>query len=272
VKYDSEGGNKFVVVKPNNNVVFKQSPAGLYYHATGNRAFVMVNTIKENREGFTRRKVDKAKEARRALVSYPSPKDFMNIVRSNMIKNCPICPIDIINAHKLFGPDIATLKGKTVRRTPAGVMTEYIEIPKEIISLNKNVTLAVDIMFVCGLPFMVSISRKIKFTTVEYLPGRKQPMLIKSLRKILRLYHNHGFKVGTSLMDREFVCLRDDIPELNLNIMAASEHVPDTERQIRVIKEQMRAIKNTLPFKRLPARMVIEMMQYTVLWLNGSPP
>jgi hypothetical protein len=59
-------------------------------------------------------------------------------------------------------------------------MTEYVKIPKEIISLNKNVTLAVDIMFVCGVPFMVSILRKIKFTTVEYLPGRKQPMIIKS--------------------------------------------------------------------------------------------
>jgi hypothetical protein len=274
VKYDSEGGNNFTVVKHDNDVVFEQSPAGLYYHDTGNRAFVMVNTIKENCEGFTRREVDKAKEARGALalVRYPSPKDCMNMVRSNMIKNCPISPTDITNAHKLFGPDIATLKGKTVRRTPAGVMTEYAEIPKKIISLNKNVTLAVDIMFVCGLPFVVSISRKIKFTTVEYLPGRKQPILIKSLRKILRLYQNRGFKVEIALMDREFECLRDDIPELNLNTTSASEHVPDIERQIRVIKERMRAIKSTLPFKRLPARIVIDMMQYAVLWLNGFPP
>jgi hypothetical protein len=185
VRYDSQAGKKIVLVKPDKDIVFKQSPAGLYYHDTGNRAFVMVNTIKENREGLTCREVEKAKEARRALalVGYPSPKDFMNMVSSNMIKNCPISPTDITNAHKICGPDIAALKGKTVRRTPAGLMTEYAEIPKEIISLNKNTTLAVDIMFVCGLPFMVSISRKIKFTTVEYLPGRKQPILIKSLKK-----------------------------------------------------------------------------------------
>jgi hypothetical protein len=30
-------------------------------------------------------------------------------------------------------------------------MTEYVEVPSEIINLNKNVTLAVDIMFVCRL-------------------------------------------------------------------------------------------------------------------------
>jgi hypothetical protein len=151
-------------------------------------------------------------------------------------------------------------------------LTEYVEIPKEIISLNKNVKLAVNIIFVCGLAFMVSISRKVKFTTVEYLHGRKQPMLIKSLRKILRLYQSRGFKVETALMDREFECLRDDIPELNLNTTAASEHVPDIERQIRVIKERMRAINITLPFKRLPAHIVIEMMQCAVLWPNSPPP
>jgi hypothetical protein len=76
VSYDSRAGNKFVVVKPDKDVVFKQSPAGMYYHDTGNRAFVMVNTIKENREGFTRREVEKAKEARHALalVGLPFPK------------------------------------------------------------------------------------------------------------------------------------------------------------------------------------------------------
>jgi hypothetical protein len=81
-----------------------------------------------------------------------------------------------------------------------------------------------------------------------------------------------GFKIETALMDREFERLRDDIPELNLNTTAASEHVPDIERKIRVIKERMRAIMSTLPFKRLPSRVIIEIMQYVVPWLNAPPP
>jgi hypothetical protein len=65
------------------------------------REFIMANTVKENREGFTSREFDKTKEARCALdlVSYPSRKDFMNMIRSNMIKNCPVSPIDITNAR-----------------------------------------------------------------------------------------------------------------------------------------------------------------------------
>jgi hypothetical protein len=78
---------------------------------------VTVNTIKENREGFTNREFEKANEAIHslALVGYPSPKDFMNMVRSNMITNCLVSPIDISNANTISGPNIATLKGKTVR-------------------------------------------------------------------------------------------------------------------------------------------------------------
>jgi hypothetical protein len=89
-------------------------------------------------------------------------------------------------------------------------------------SLNRNVTLAIYIMFVNGLPFVVSISRKIKFTTVEYLLRRKQNHLVKSIRKIINLYKQRGFTIETALMDREFECLRGDFQEINLNTTAAS--------------------------------------------------
>jgi hypothetical protein len=72
-------------------------------------------------------------------------------------------------------------------------------------------------------------------------------------------------------MDREFECLRDDIPEVNLNTTSNSEHVPDIEWQIWVIKERTRDIRRTLPFKRLPSCVLIEMMQYVVMWLDGFP-
>jgi hypothetical protein len=62
---------------------------------------------------------------------------------------------------------------------------EYIQISREIVTLNRNVTLLIDIMFVNSLPFMVSDSRKIKFTTVEYFHERKQPQLVTSIKKIL---------------------------------------------------------------------------------------
>jgi hypothetical protein len=80
------------------------------------------------------------------------------MVSSKMIKNCTVTPSDVATANKIFGPDLATLKRKTVRQTPSPVMTDYVQIPQESVSLNRNVTLVIDIMFVKGLPFMVRIS------------------------------------------------------------------------------------------------------------------
>jgi hypothetical protein len=73
-------------------------------------------------------------------------------------------------------------------------------------------------------------------------------------------------------MDREFECLRADLPEVNLNTTAASEHVPDVEGQIRVIKERSRAIRSMLPFKAIPGRIIIELVYYDAFWLNVFPP
>jgi hypothetical protein len=59
---------------------------------------------------------------------------------------------------------------------------------------------------------------------------------------------------------------------INLNTTAASENVPDVERQIRVLKERARALRSTLPFKIIPGRMIIEMLANVVLWINVFPP
>jgi hypothetical protein len=53
VKYDSTNCNQFFVIQPTKEVIFHQSQSGLYYHDTENRAVVMVNTVAENREGYT---------------------------------------------------------------------------------------------------------------------------------------------------------------------------------------------------------------------------
>jgi hypothetical protein len=153
-------------------------------------------------------------------------------------------------------------------------MADYVEIPKAILDLNKDVTMAADVMFVNGLPFVTTISRKIKFTTIEYVTNRSEPNLIKLLLKIISLYKARGFNPSTAFMDREFECLRLDLMShrVNLNTTAASEHVPDIERQIRLIKERARALRSTLPFKIIPGRMIIEMLANVVLWINEFPP
>ena len=71
----------------------------------------LVQTVRENYEGYTKREVLRAKEARRAQakIGNPSEGDCKGMVSSNMIKNCSITPSDIANAKEVFGPALASV-------------------------------------------------------------------------------------------------------------------------------------------------------------------
>ena len=63
-------------------------------------------------------------------LGFPSEKDFGNMVRSNIIVNCPVTFEDVKNAKFIFGPDVTSLKGKLVNRKPTSIVTDYVEIPR----------------------------------------------------------------------------------------------------------------------------------------------
>ena len=64
-------------------------------------------------------------------------RDFENMVRSNMIVNFTVTFSDVKNAKLIFGPDITSLKGKLVRRKLASVVTDYVDILREILESRK---------------------------------------------------------------------------------------------------------------------------------------
>jgi hypothetical protein len=76
------------------------------------------------------------------------------------------------------------------------------------------------------------------------------------------------------LMDGEFETLRGDLADMGITLNTASndEHVPKIERHIRTRKKRVRCAYKTLPFKRVPARMVVEMVYCGTFWLNSFPP
>ena len=188
-----------------------------------------------------------------------------------LITNCPVTVQDVENANRIFGPDFANLRGKTIRTKPEHVRIEYVQIPRDFVELHKYVTLVADIMFLNGLLFLVTSSRGISLVTIEYLKSRTAKRLVHTLERVFRIYGTAGFMVQTALMDMEFEKLKDKLPNVILNTTAAQEHVGEIERKIRVVKERARCTTSILPYNILPKIMIIELMHFCVMWMNSFP-
>ena len=127
---------------------------------------LLLNTVSENREGFTRREYEGVREVQRVmhLLGFLLERQFENMVCSNMIVNCLVTFSDVKNAKLIFGPDITSLKGKSGRRKPASVVTDYVDIPREILESHKELEVSTDVMLINKLLFLVNFSRRLVLT------------------------------------------------------------------------------------------------------------
>ena len=94
----------------------------------------MVQTVTENEKGYSQHQLTNAKKARDlyAKVGYPLIRDFIIMIKKNMINNCPVTIEDVIRSEKINGPSVHALKGKTIRTKPIPVVTDHVAVPHAI--------------------------------------------------------------------------------------------------------------------------------------------
>jgi hypothetical protein len=76
-------------------------------------AVSFVQTVHGNMEGYTQREVEDSRATReaQAMLGHPTDRNFLGMVRSGMILNCPVNPSAVQNANRIFGPDLAGVRG-----------------------------------------------------------------------------------------------------------------------------------------------------------------
>ena len=191
----------------------------------------LMTMIQDNFEGYMKKQVEGAIKAwhLQAMLGHQSRKDYESMVHANLIANCPVTPSNISHAHKLFGENLAGLRGKTVHRKPEQVVMDYVKIPRDLIQTNKYVTLTADVMFVNNLAFVIMYWRVIGLIMAEFTPNSMARQLACNLRRIIALYSRAGFTIQTILMDMEFNKVIPELPEVIINTSVASEHVAEVE-------------------------------------------
>ena len=266
---------------------FTEYRSGLYYYDvpktnTNNNtnenvdlySYCFVETVDNNKKLFTRKEVERAEQAVRlyAKLGRPGQDVFESILSKGLIKNCPITADDAKRAIVIYGQDLYSLKGKMVksasRALPAFVP---ISIPKYILQHHKHVTLSADFFYAQGMPFLHTIAKKIRLLTGTQTSNRSKKVMLSELFRVFQIYESRGFKIANLHADAEFECIRNEILPIELTTTAADEHVGDVERSIRTIKEALRCIIHSLPYKKYTKLMINKLITYVLRNRNQLP-
>ena len=126
ITYDSEKEDAFLVHMEHKTVKFTRTPEGLYQFTVPQsykeelkmnqeeKSNNMIQTVDENKIVYTKRQMERAKVARKLyhIVGSPTLEAFQVMLKSNIIKNCPVTAADVDIDEKIYGPAITTLKEK----------------------------------------------------------------------------------------------------------------------------------------------------------------
>jgi hypothetical protein len=256
VTYDSEKEDALIVHMKKDTLKFEYNPKGLYTYKVSDKYLKkqshLINTVKENRVGYTQRQFEQAKRARELYhtVGTPTVESFKALIKMNAIKNCPVTTEDVNNAKKIFETSMSSLRGKSTRCKSTPVREDSIEIPEELISQNREIDLCIDIMYVNECGFMTMIDQTIRFGSALPIENRTHEEYYHVLDMVLQLYNSAGFHIETIHCDGEFRAMMDKVKDdlgVCMNFTNALDHVPEAERNNRTIKECVRAAYHRLP-------------------------
>ena len=166
-------------------------------------ATALISTVADNKSKYTNAGYSKALLARitQKIIGRPSLQTYLQLIDEKRLKKCPVTRADIFSAKDILGPEVGSIKGKTVRIGAESVQMDLEQIPATIMERYRRVTLGADIMFVNKIPFFVIISRAIKFGTLELLKNRKIPTILEAVRHVYRTYKQQGFQIYVILVD-----------------------------------------------------------------------
>jgi hypothetical protein len=194
------------------------------------------------------------------------------MLNNGTIINCPVTSKDVRRAIEIYGPDLASLKGKSVSKKPFRVIGA--EAISNKMFQNADMTLCVDIMFVNGLMFYINVGESIGLVMVSHITQRSTIVLRRNIDDCIAQYRKAGYivKVIKSDGERGIDALSTYYAEkqIHVNCSSANQHVPVIERKIRQIKERIRAHLTTLPF-RVCRFLLIKLVEYCAQSINNVP-
>ena len=112
---------------------------------------------------------------------------------------------------------------------------------------------------------------KMYFMSVQACNNRGKAETISGLKQVKNKYKDRGFTITYYHGGNEFNHLHAYLEPAHLHTCAANEHIWDIERSIWTIKEQVRCVYQSTPYKKFTKLMTRYLVQDIITCLNMFP-
>jgi hypothetical protein len=197
-----------------------------------------IQTVSDEKSKFSNIDCTRAEAVRKLqeVMACPSDYDLANAVEHNIIGNTPFTRRDVRIAKQIYGPDVAALKGKTVKQqSKMPREDESSDIPSYIAKQYCNIHLSIDVMHVNGISFLISFSKHIGLVQSYCIRKSNKQKYLDGILAMLRMYRSrHPLRVTTIEADGAFKAIRQELQDepyqVALTTCDADRHVETIER------------------------------------------
>ena len=242
-------------------------------------------TIADNVAKYPQRLIKAARHAwlLQQRAGFPSTGKLSELISSSNLINEPASVQDIERATRVFGPSVPALKGKTQKRQPT---TIPVEQPRRIV--RDVLTLHVDIIFMRGVPYLLSVTTPLGYLMIEALSQKAAPVatddmasfarnskhIRTALLNMLNQYRARNYAVRTLLTDNETGVAKLNAELLDMGVvtipMGPGQHVALVEHKAKLVKQRRRCHIHHVPFA-IPLLMEMYLVYHCVFTLNCMP-
>lgn len=230
-------------------------------------------TVEKNKSSFSSKEIRGAELAREieTRLSHESSGSLIQAIKTGSILGLPITVKDVQNSVKIFGPNIAALKGKSVAKQ--GVLKDTLEVEKAI---EKLQTLRMDIIYIDGDAYLTTLSSPLNYMTAHHLgsglSAKSTSSLSKILTEVIMKYRGEGFSTHSVLCDNEpaLTALEPTLGSFGIKLITAgikSNHIASLDRAIRLLKDRVRSTLAGLPYV-LPQPLLKYLVAFVIHNLN----
>ena len=207
-------------------------------------------TVRENEARYPKKTVDRARRAQDLIINsgFSSLHDAKALVNNGAITGLDVTARDLELAHEIYGDVRPYVAGRKMKREPV-----HQPVHSELKSRYRIVSMHGDVMYYRKKRLFVCVTMPLGLVTmVPISKSMTTAVLTDAMETHISSLMSRGFLPSIVHLDpqRGFEPMGKKVLGVEVDIAGAGDHVKIADNRIRHLKEIMRSVFNSLPWRQ----------------------